>query len=303
MGKKKTQEEFYQEIKKRFSQNNIEILEYSAAFKPFRYRCKECGTEYYKTRANHIYENKTLCLRCHPITKSKIRESFIKSIQELNNLEIVGVIGSTGQSVKIKCLKCGYIFEYMQNNFLTTVHKECPKCGKYRNTTKETIMERMGNRAEEYTILEFNGMTKKAKFKHKCGFEFTQLPGNFLKGRGCPKCYKYISKGEQKISKWLEKHNIEYISQKRFDNFPKKSFDFFLPNYNTLIEYQGQQHYEIVDYFGGEEKFINQQKIDNEKRQFCQDNQIQLIEIPYYENYEKFLLPLIGSTTSQEAQR
>jgi hypothetical protein len=66
------------------------------------------------------------------------------------------------------------------------------------------------------------------------------------------------------------------------------SFDFYLPNERICIEYNGQQHYKSCDIFGGEEGFEKQQIRDNIKRQYCKDNGIKLIEIPYtYDTKEK----------------
>ena len=62
------------------------------------------------------------------------------------------------------------------------------------------------------------------------------------------------------------------------------SFDFYVPQCNTCIEYQGIQHYKPVERFGGEEQFIIQQKHDMIKKEYCAKNNINLIEIPYWYN-------------------
>ena len=61
----------------------------------------------------------------------------------------------------------------------------------------------------------------------------------------------------------------------------KLRFDFFLPEYNTLIEYQGEQHYRSVPLFGGDEGYKRRQENDRIKRDYCKSNNIKLIEIPY----------------------
>ena len=58
-------------------------------------------------------------------------------------------------------------------------------------------------------------------------------------------------------------------------------FDFYLPDYNTLIEYDGRQHYEIA-FNQGEEKLILQKKYDKIKNKWCKNNKIILIRIPYF---------------------
>lgn len=108
------------------------------------------------------------------------------------------------------------------------------------------------------------------------------------------------SKGEYYISQALQKLQIPYEIQKTFkdlksdkDNFLK--FDFYLPQYNLCIEFQGEQHYKIIPLFG-ERKFNETQKYDNKKREYCKVNNINLIEVPYTdrqkidENYIKNLL-------------
>ena len=53
-------------------------------------------------------------------------------------------------------------------------------------------------------------------------------------------------------------------------------FDFYLPEYNICIEYQGQQHYYPVEIFGGKNAFESQVLRDNIKREYCQKNNILL---------------------------
>ena len=115
-------------------------------------------------------------------------------------------------------------------------------------------------------------------------------PANIFYGNGCPQCYE--SKGERLVRLWLEKHLIEYIPQKKFDDcidIQHLSFDFYLPYYNTLIEVNGKQHYEPIEYFGGQEKFNIQIKHDNMKKQYCEDNGIRLLCIRYDEDINEAL--------------
>lgn len=110
----------------------------------------------------------------------------------------------------------------------------------------------------------------------------------------CPYCN--ILKGEYKISKFLIKNNIKFEIHKTFDNLfgvkgGKLSYDFYLPDYNLLIEFQGEQHKRSVEYFGGDEQFKIQQEHDRRKRNYAQNSNIELLEIWYYEfsNIENIL--------------
>jgi very-short-patch-repair endonuclease len=80
--------------------------------------------------------------------------------------------------------------------------------------------------------------------------------------------------------------NVKYIKQKRFNDCRNKlplPFDFYLPDINTCIEYDGEQHFKEVNIFGGVDRFKNQRTNDNIKNIYCQEKNINLIRIPYWE--------------------
>lgn len=125
--------------------------------------------------------------------------------------------------------------------------------------------------------------------------DFNVIPNNHTsKKSGCPICS--FSKNEDLISNILQSNEIEYIPQKSFDDCRgtrlKLKFDFYLPNHNTLIEYDGIQHYEMVKHFG-RESFNRIQRNDKIKNKYCKDKGYHLIRIPYTvkENMiEKFIM-------------
>jgi hypothetical protein len=125
-------------------------------------------------------------------------------------------------------------------------------------------------------------------------------PANrILDTNGCPDCKK--SKGELKISKVLElyKNNnliIDFEKQYRINDckdFRPLPFDFFIKTEESfmLLEYQGMQHNKPIKYFGGELKYRDRVKKDKIKKEYCKNNNIKLIEIPYwdFDNIEKIL--------------
>ena len=63
-------------------------------------------------------------------------------------------------------------------------------------------------------------------------------------------------------------------------------FDFYLPDYNCCIEYDGEQHYISTGYYGGKEKLNRNQENDNIKNNYCKEHNIKLIRIPYWD-FEK----------------
>ncbi len=96
------------------------------------------------------------------------------------------------------------------------------------------------------------------------------------------------SRGEKRILGILEKLHIKFEIQKSFDScrFPdtgaKAKFDFYIPDKNILIEYNGIQHYEArKSGWNTEEALIERQKKDQFKINWCQKNNISLLVIPY----------------------
>jgi hypothetical protein len=67
-------------------------------------------------------------------------------------------------------------------------------------------------------------------------------------------------------------------------------FDFYLPEFNLCIEYNGIQHYKPVNNFGGSERFLNQIKNDNIKKKYCDNNNIKLLIIKYNDNILEVLI-------------
>lgn len=199
--------------------------------------------------------------------------------------------------VKITCPKHG-LFEQQPSNHL--YGQGCIWCmgdnvRKARKFTKEQWIEKFrkihGERYDYSLIEEFKGSGTYSKIiiickKHN---EFLQNPQSHSQGAGCPHCN--ISKGEDEIEKFLIKNNINYIREFKFINCinpitnKKLPFDFYLPDFNKIIEYNGEQHYKKTGYFekraGG---LLGVQYRDKIKKDYCINNNIKLIEIKYTEH-------------------
>lgn len=153
--------------------------------------------------------------------------------------------------VSIICKKHG-IFKQTPN-----VHYNhgCPDCynDRQRFTTQKFIekSKKIHGDKFDYSLVEYKNIRTKVKICCKKNGIFYQTPVSNLKGNGCLKCRE--SKGESEISKFLKKNNIKFIQQKTFKkckNVRTLPFDFYLPNYNTCIEFDGEQHFKIVEYWG-----------------------------------------------------
>ena len=128
-----------------------------------------------------------------------------------------------------------------------------------------------------------------------CGKKYEAVPAQLIsdsrrKGINPCNCQHSISKGVLKIMRLLKEANIPFIQEYSFNDClspkgNKLKFDFYLPENNCLIEYDGEQHV-IPTSFGdkkisGEEKMKLCQEYDNIKNEYCKTNNIALIRISY----------------------
>jgi hypothetical protein len=114
---------------------------------------------------------------------------------------------------------------------------------------------------------------------------FEQIANDHLNGSGCPTCKN--SNGEKIIFNYLKENMINFEIQKKFEDCKDKRvlpFDFYLTEKNTCIEYDGKQHYEIVENWNGIDGLKDRMKKDKIKSDFCIKNKIKLIRIKYDEN-------------------
>ncbi len=125
-----------------------------------------------------------------------------------------------------------------------------------------------------------------------CNHEW-ETQANNLRYQGCPKCHQ--SKGERTVEQYLIDNNIKYIPQYAItidSSINPSGFayvDFYLPTLNTIIEYNGEQHYIAKEYFGGKIKFEHQLLRDNYIRNYCKENNIKLVEIMYNKSEDKII--------------
>jgi len=102
---------------------------------------------------------------------------------------------------------------------------------------------------------------------------------------GCPMCSESV--GEKNIRLFLIDKNIKYKPQKRFNdckNIKCLPFDFYLPEHNTCVEYDGEQHFNPIEFFGGVDSYLKQIEHDKIKNEYCKNNNIRLIRIRYDED-------------------
>jgi len=161
-----------------------------------------------------------------------------------------------------------------ENNFLACSPKLC----------EEWNYEKNDKKPEKYT--PHSGLPVWWICKD-CGYEWETPIHERSKGNGCPQCR--MSKGEKRIKEILDLYNIYYIPQKTFNGliglgYGNLSYDFYLPDYNLLIEYQGEMHERFVKgIHKSKNDFDKQVEHDKRKCNYAILNKIKLLEIWYYD--------------------
>lgn len=186
------------------------------------------------------------------------------------------------KKVKIIYKKTGEIFEQTPHLHLYRAPENIRLA--IRKTTEQFIKEANIIHDFRFSYDKTNYIKNQIKVIINCPIhgDFEQRPLSHLQGNGCPNCSE--SKGEKIIAKYLDKNNISYYRQHKFDdckNIFQLPFDFYIPKYRTCIEFDGKQHYEPADFFGGIEAFEKLKTNDRIKDDYCEDNFINIIRIRY----------------------
>lgn len=183
---------------------------------------------------------------------------------------------------------CGYEWKVSWGNI--NRGRGCPRCsGKERKTTA-SFKEEVEKLFLEIEVLgEYKNKDTKIKVQHKtCGAIWEITPHNLLKGRGCPECS--ASNGEVLVRSVLEKYNIEHSREHSFPDLVDKRtlrYDFAVYREGILvglIEYDGEQHFKPVNFFGGEEGFKKTQHRDKIKNEYGRENCISLLRLKCYDS-------------------
>lgn len=187
-------------------------------------------------------------------------------------------------NVKIIC-KIHGVFEQLSNSHLNG--KGCAKCTGKNKTTDIFITEckKVHDYRYDYSLVDYKTSNSKISIICKKHGLFEQLANDHLRGRGCPSCS--TSKGEQIITDYLTDNDILFEPQKTFKGCVYKNklkFDFYLSEQNICIEYDGRQHYDAIDYFGGDVGLKKTQLRDKIKDDYCANNNISILRLRYDED-------------------
>jgi len=245
------------------------------------------------------------CPTCKNIKMSKLKTlPFEQQLIDFNKThkdryqydELTYVNNST--KMRMICKEHGEFWQSPNNH---KNGRNCPKCSLQTGTDKTRFS--FNRQVEDfnkihnyfYKYIENSYVDNSTKMIIVCPIhgEFLQKPSKHKQGHGCPKCNN--SNGEIKIFDYLRINNMIYEAQKRFVNCIYKKplpFDFYLPELNICVEFDGEQHFKFVKrWHKTQEGFKIQQLKDKIKNDYCEKNNIKLIRIPYteFDNIEELL--------------
>ena len=286
-----------EKIVKFVEEQNYEFIEHISGFgkeSKIKIWCKNPNHEPYEVIFNN-FKRGTRCLKCYNEKRIIWTDEKIKEYIEergYNYLEKKGK-GTTSRIV-IQCPR-GHIYETRMSTFSQGCN--CKQCFAEDNFTPiEEMLSVIDQRGDKLiNMLEYHGIETRFVFQcDKCGKNYEKDYEHYILGGKCPHCSE--SKGERKIRHFLEKNNIKFISQYRTDECRRKyplPFDFYIKiNDNEfMIEYDGLEHFQAIEFFGGEEKFKVRKENDNIKENYCKVKNIELIRISYwdFDNIEEIL--------------
>lgn len=289
-------------LKKEFEKRNLIMLdEYQNVKQQIRYICNNHKGIIQTTTASNLF-NKTACPLCTKENKGK--EMF--------------------ERVRNKCIQKNYTFIEIYYNdknipylkYICNKHSDkeriiavrdlnhgssCYECGldKLRKAFKfsysfiKSEFEKEGYKLISKTYKNAHQELQYVCDKHPNIVQTTTYD-YFKQGARCKYCVG-ASSGELKLQNYLEKNNIPFIKQKSFKDckiINALCFDFaIIDNYTDrnilgLIEVDGAQHFEPVDFAGkgkewATERFEFTQKSDNIKNEYCVKNNLELLRINY----------------------
>lgn len=272
---------------------------YSGATNPIGLKCKKCGHEWSMTPHTILRDGVRKCPICiRKETSNRCRKSPEKFAEQIAHkypyITLNSSYVTSYTKVNCTCAVCGETYDIAAVQLLDRGCKVCNlrNLPQRQKMPKETFIDRIRQIGTDIDVLEYHNAHDYVLCKcNICGNEWRAAGGSLLSGTGCPKCA--LSHGEKMIASLLDKMGIAYESQKTFDELlgvggGRLSYDFYLPELNMLIEYQGEYHYGIPKN-QTDEQFQKQKQHDILKAQYAHNHGINLLLIPYtdYKNLDE----------------
>jgi len=256
----------------------------------------------------YVCEGSIECKQCNSFAQwgiDNVCKDFLETYWDNENIINPWDIGCcSNKRIRIKCQNKHYHGSYEISCLDFTMCQRCSYCS--LTSGKVHPLDSLGKYLEDNNLLYlWSSKNKKSPYEYapksnkKVWWEcpdgihkdfYRSINSSNVFNFRCPECQ--YSKGEERISNYLLNKNINYIPQKSFNNLiglgdGLLSYDFYLPQYNILIEYQGEQHEKPINFGKGTEfakkQFKQQQEHDKRKREYAKLNNYNFLEIWYYD--------------------
>lgn len=268
--------------KAKIESNNLKIVEY-VSHEEIKCKCTKCGYDIIDNHLN-LCKNKFKCRYCILTDKSSLIKDGLISIIKIDEY-------GDGAYIYLRCNN-GHTYKQDRRNLLA--NKGCNQCYlENKRFTLDDVLFKFNKKHGDYysyNMSSYKNLHSKIKITCKRGHIFYQKVSNHIQGKGCPNCRESL--GERTISKYLCDNNIIYERQKKFKDCKYVNmlpFDFYIPDLNMVIEFDGIQHFKPIKQFGGEKEFEKVKIKDKIKSEYCENNSIHLLRISYEDNIQKKL--------------
>jgi very-short-patch-repair endonuclease len=239
------------------------------------------------------------------MSRKLTHEEFVERIEDLNSGEYTLLSQYNGYTrivngkkehlkLQVRHNSCNTTWEVSVANFIGSKNKKGTRCPVCQHPSVKRDMEWVKEKVYklaygEYTVLstEYESNKKKLMFRHnhsECdNHEFPMTSNDFInQDQRCPRCAELAK--ESRYVKFMRKfftvHGIDFQTQKTFEKCRGKRalpFDFFLPEYNLLIEYDGVQHRRAWN--NDSNKLNETKRNDGIKNEFAKNSEYSLMRL------------------------
>ena len=257
-----------------------------------KYLCKcDCGNECIKTTYSLIYQPTNSCGCLH---KESIKKLDLFG-QRFNHLVVIGKAETRYRKLHWLCrCDCGNM-TIVSSSGLKTGHTQSCGCFKDEVASDTHFEDLSGKKYGMLYVVKRVHNSRRGEVQYLCKCECGKekvIRGIHIKNGNTRSCGCSVQPlGELAICGILDEYEVDYDTQVRFVDLTgignkQLSYDFGIYNGSgrlvALVEYQGMQHYQPIEFFGGEDSYEKQQLHDELKKDYAQKMLgVPLLEVPY----------------------